>query len=71
VPVLWVLGSSVKDEDSNPTVPPRHHPGSRLFRPVLDTSLFKEPTRLPAFATTLYEDMGYLLENRLHLFNAL
>jgi hypothetical protein len=26
VPVLWVLGSSVKVGDSNPTVPPRHQP---------------------------------------------
>jgi hypothetical protein len=60
-----------EDEDSNPTVPPRHHPGDWLIRPILDTSLFKEPTRLPAFATTLYEDMGYLLENRLPSFNSL
>jgi len=34
VPVLGVLGSSVKSGDSNPTVPPRHQPGKRLLRPV-------------------------------------
>jgi hypothetical protein len=63
VPVLGVLGSSVNTGNRTPTVLPRHRPGSWLYRPNRDASLFREPTPLLAFATTR-EDVGYLLENR-------
>jgi hypothetical protein len=62
MPVLGMLGSSVKMGTRTPTVLPRHRPGTWLLRPNRDASLFREPTPLLAFATTR-EDVGYLLEN--------
>jgi hypothetical protein len=49
--------------DSNPKVPPRHRPSDWFAKPVVDASMFREPTPLLTFATTR-EDVGYLLENR-------
>jgi hypothetical protein len=63
VPVLGVLGSSVKVGNRTPTMPPRHRPGTWPLKPIRDASMFREPTPLWAFATTR-EDAGYLLENR-------
>ncbi len=59
VPVLWVLGSSVKVGTRTPRCRPGTNPGGVwLKRPVLDTSLFREPTRLWAFATTCVRGHG-------------
>jgi hypothetical protein len=62
MPVLGMLGSSVKMGIRTPTMPPRHRTETWLLRPNRDASLFREPTPLLAFATTR-EDVGYLLEN--------
>jgi hypothetical protein len=63
VPVLGVLGSSVKAGARTPTVLPWHRSGTWLLKPIRDASMFREPTPLSAFATTR-EDVDYLLENR-------
>jgi hypothetical protein len=62
MPGARVRGAGLVGEngDSNPPVLPRHHPSDWFAKPVVDASMFREPTPLSAFATTR-EDVGYLL----------